>query len=40
MDSHIREWLALENIVTKKFKQMYLSPLQLNTQDECSEKKN
>jgi len=37
MDSNIREWLALENIVTKKFKQKYLAPLLPDKKDKCSE---
>ena len=38
MDSNIREWLALENIVTKEFNQKFLVPLLPNTKDECLKK--
>ena len=36
MDTHIREWLALQNIVTKKFNQSFLEPLLPDTIDKCT----
>jgi hypothetical protein len=37
MDSYIKEWLALENIVTKPFNKRYLEPLLPDTKDKCLE---
>ena len=35
MSQYIKEWLALENIVTKPYEQKFLEPLHQNSNDEC-----
>ena len=36
MDSYVREWLSIQNIVTKKYQQKYLEPLLDNIEDDCT----